>query len=130
MPPKVDSEAITRGIRVHAVAKFMPEHSAPDSGRYMYTYQITITNEGDKKAQLISRHWIIIDSNGKREDVYGPGVVGETPVIDAGEKYSYHSFCPLGTDFGTMEGSFQMVTEDGDPFEVIISRFYLAANNG
>lgn len=129
MPSKVDSEIVTEGIRVHAAAKFMPEHSAPESGRYMYTYQITITNEGDRKAQLLSRHWIIIDSNGKREDVYGPGVVGETPVIEAGGKYSYHSFCPLATDFGTMEGSFQMVRDDGEHFEVKISRFYLAANH-
>lgn len=125
MPSQVSSEIVTEGIRVRAEPQYLAERSIPEQGQFLFTYKITLTNEGDEWAKLKSRHWIIIDSDGKREDVYGPGVVGEEPELAPGDSYAYSSFCPLATDFGTMEGSFSMVRRDGTPFEIRIGRFYL-----
>ena len=126
--PQIDSDTITQGIRVKAVAWYMPEHSNPEQNRFFFSYRISITNEGDSAARLLSRHWIIIDSHGKRTDVKGPGVVGHTPRLEPGESFKYNSFCPLETDFGTMEGFFQMKRDDGESFDSEIGRFYLASN--
>jgi len=120
------SEIITEGIRIKVQPRFLPERSIPDERQFLFTYDITIANEGSEWAKLKSRHWIIIDSEGKREDVFGPGVVGEEPELEPGEVFNYASFCPLATDFGTMEGSFSMVRRDGQPFEARVARFYLA----
>jgi len=128
MPDPIHSSTITEGIRVRAEAAYMPEHSSPGDERYFFSYRIVIVNEGDSPAQLISRHWIIIDSHGKQTEVRGPGVVGHTPRLEAGEDFEYTSFCPLTTDFGTMEGSYQMRRDDGETFDVKIGRFYLASN--
>lgn len=128
MPVTVDSEIVTEGIRVKAEPYFLLAKSAPAENLYTFGYKITLTNEGLAWAKLKSRHWIIIDSDGKRDDVYGPGVVGEEPELEPGESYSYSSFCPLATNFGTMEGSFSMVRRDGESFEVRIARFYLTTN--
>lgn len=122
------SEFLTDGIRVKAEPHYLPERSIPEEHQFLFTYKITLSNEGTEWAKLKARHWIIIDSDGKREDVYGPGVVGEEPELEPGAIYSYSSFCPIATDFGTMEGSFSMIRRDGQPFEVRIARFYLAAN--
>ncbi len=128
MPATADSEIVTEGIRVKAEPHYLAERSIPEDGQCLFTYKITLVNEGDSWAKLKSRHWIIIDSDGHREDVYGPGVVGEEPELEPGATYSYSSFCPLATNFGTMEGSFSMVRRDGAPFEVRVARFYLTVN--
>lgn len=128
MPTSTHSEVVTEGIRVKAEPHYLAERSIPDEGRFVFTYKITLTNEGASWAKLKGRHWVIIDSEGRREDVYGPGVVGEEPELSPGQSYSYHSFCPLSTNFGTMEGSFSMVREDGTPFEIRVARFYLAVD--
>lgn len=128
MPTTANSEIVTEGIRVRAEPHYLADRSDPENGEYLFTYRITLTNEGTEWAKLKARHWIIIDSDGKREDVYGPGVVGEEPELEPGESYSYWSFCPLHTNFGTMEGSFSMIRRDGTPFEIRIARFYLTTN--
>jgi ApaG protein len=128
MPTNANSEIVTEGIRVRAEPRYLPERSNPENHQYLFAYRITLVNEGSEWAKLKARHWIIIDSDGKREDVYGPGVVGEEPELEPGDSYSYSSFCPLCTNFGTMEGSFSMVRRDGTPFEVRVARFYLSTN--
>ena len=93
---------------------------------YFFSYHVTIKNEGDLAAQLISRYWHITDGNGNTEDIHGPGVVGKQPHLSLGESFEYTSFCPLKTPVGTMEGSFQMLGEDGVHYDAIIKPFRLA----
>jgi ApaG protein len=119
------SDSTTHGIRVGATAYYLPEQSDHDQRRHVFGYTIVVANNSDKPAQLVSRHWIIIDAYGRREDVEGPGVVGQTPRIAPGEAFKYQSFCPLRTTWGTMEGIYQMRHDDGQIFEVQIARFYL-----
>ena len=116
------------GILVTATPVYLPEQSDPGMPRYVFRYTILIKNEGDAPAQLVSRHWVIIDANGRREDVEGPGVVGATPRLEPGKSFEYQSFCPLKTKWGTMEGTYQMKRDDGQIFEVAIDRFYLRTN--
>ena len=118
------SEALTRGVRVEVAAQYSPDHSRPGN-RWFFLYTITITNEGEETLQLVSRHWVITDGAGKVEEVRGLGVVGEQPVLDPGDSYQYTSGCPLPTPFGTMEGSYQMVTGSGERFEADIAQFFL-----
>lgn len=120
------SEAVTRGIRVTAVASFHPERSSSKDQYFFFSYQITIRNEGERTVQLLSRHWKIQDANGNQEEVIGLGVVGEQPVIPPGEEFTYSSFCPLRTEVGSMQGTYQMVTADGERFEAVIAPFTLA----
>lgn len=122
------SDTITDGIRVEAVAWYRPDQSNPESNRYLFSYRIRLSNEGPAWAKLRSRHWIIINANGDRQDVQGPGVVGETPELTSGDVFEYSSFCPLDTEWGTMEGTYEMVREDGTQFDAVIGRFYLAVN--
>ena len=119
------SDITTDGIRVGATAYYMPEQSDPDQRRYAFGYTIVIANNNDRAVQLMSRHWIIIDAYGRREDVEGPGVVGQTPRLEPGQAFKYQSFCPLRTVWGTMEGAYQMRHDNGETFEVKIARFYL-----
>lgn len=128
MSTRTDSETVTRGIRVSVRPQFEPDHSEPGENRYIFSYHVTITNEGDVPVTLLNRHWIIINDDGDREDVNGPGVVGFTPTIQPGEHFEYSSYCPLNTAFGTMEGSYGMVSANGDGFDVSIGRFYLVAD--
>lgn len=120
------SEATTRGIRVRAESFYVEERSSPAEGYYFFAYKIRIDNVGTDTAQLVSRHWIITDGNGQREEVRGAGVVGEQPWLAPGGSFEYTSFCPLATSVGAMQGSYQMVTEDGDGFEAEIAPFTLA----
>ncbi len=120
------SETVTRGIRVRTQPFYVPDQSDPEGGRWLFAYQITISNESKIPVQLLSRHWIIIDGDGDREDVQGPGVVGETPIIQPGRSYTYTSACPLETPWGTMEGTYQMRDADGERFDALIGRFTLA----
>lgn len=117
------SEVTTRGIRVLVECRHSREHSRPAVWFFLYT--VTITNDGDDSVQLISRHWIIRDGNGRVEEVRGPGVVGDQPLLAPGDSYEYTSGCPLPTPFGSMRGSYQMVTEGGEPFEAEIAEFVL-----
>jgi ApaG protein len=120
------SKAETRGVVVQVKSTFVPEQSQPLQQRWFFAYRIRITNQGEETVQLISRHWIITDANGRIEEVVGPGVVGEQPVLRSGESFEYTSFCPLGTPFGTMRGAYQMTTEDGEEFDAEIAAFDLS----
>ena len=117
------SEAITEGIRVEVKARYAPEHAEP--AHWFFLYTIRVSNEGPETVQLLSRHWVIRDATGRIEEVRGPGVVGEQPVIEPGESYEYTSGCPLPTPFGSMEGSYQLVTESGIEFDAQIAEFML-----
>ena len=117
------SEAITQGVRVLVESRFAPEHSAGD--RWFFLYTVTISNEGAESVQLVSRHWVIQDATGHVEEVAGEGVVGEQPVLAPGESFEYTSGCPLPTPFGSMEGTYQMVTESGGQFDAEIAEFGL-----
>jgi ApaG protein len=120
------SEAVTRGVRVIAVATYHPERSSTKEHYFFFSYQVTIRNESQETVQLLSRHWKIQDANGNQEEVIGPGVVGEQPMISPGEEFTYSSFCPLRTEVGSMHGTYQMITADGEPFDAVIAPFTLA----
>ncbi len=120
------SEANTRGVVVHVKSSFVPERSEPLQNRWFFTYRIKISNRGNEVVQLVSRHWIISDANGNVEEVKGPGVVGQQPVLEPGEAFEYTSFCPLSTPFGSMRGSYQMTTEHGVTFDAEIGAFELS----
>ena len=120
------SEATTRGVRVAVVSEYVPDQSRPQEQHWFFVYTITIRNEGPEAVQLISRHWIITDASGRVEEVRGPGVVGEQPVLEPRESFTYTSGCPLKTSFGTMEGTYQMVTQSGDAFDATIAPFTLS----
>ncbi len=122
----VDSEATTRGIEVIVQSSYVPERSQPSQGRWFFSYHIRISNNGTVPVQLLNRHWVITDAHGRVEEVRGPGVIGEQPLMGPGESFEYTSFCPLATPFGTMEGSYEMVTEDGERFWARIGRFTLS----
>jgi ApaG protein len=120
------SEAVTRNIRVSVVAEYSAERSQPQQHQWFFLYTIRITNEGQETVQLLSRHWIITNAEGLVEEVRGAGVVGEQPVLAPGESFTYTSGCPLRTAFGTMEGTYQMITRDGERFDARIAAFTLS----
>jgi ApaG protein len=120
------SEAITHGVRVRVTPEYSSGHSRPESAQWFYLYTVRIENQGDKTVQLVSRHWIITDANGKVEEVQGPGVVGRQPVLAPGESFEYTSGCPLSTPFGSMHGTYKMVLESGDSFNATIAPFALS----
>jgi ApaG protein len=120
------SDTTTHGIRVQVRSRYLPERSAPREGQYLFAYHITISNVGEDTAQLISRHWYITNADGQTEEVEGPGVVGEQPVLAPGTSFEYTSFCPLKTSVGSMHGTYTMVTTGGTTFEARISPFTLA----
>jgi ApaG protein len=121
-----DSTATTRGVKVTVRSNYVPERSQPAAGRWFFAYRIRITNRGAVPVRLLNRHWVITDAHGEVEEVRGPGVVGEQPTLAPGESFEYTSFCPLPTPFGTMEGSYEMVTADGERFWADIGRFTLS----
>ncbi|MCH2160274.1 MAG: Co2+/Mg2+ efflux protein ApaG [Phycisphaerales bacterium] len=120
------SVTLTEGIEVTVSPSFLPEHSDPESGRWIFAYQVVIENRSKTAWTLRSRHWLIIDGDGEQHDVRGPGVVGLQPKIDPGSTFSYSSFCPLPTAWGTMEGSFLLQDEAGSELIARISRFFLS----
>ncbi len=120
------SEAVTRGIRIRVRSLYVPERSQPESSSWFFVYNVQISNEGAVAAQLISRHWVITDANGRVQEVKGPGVVGEQPNLAPGESFEYTSACPLATPFGSMHGTYQMVTQEGAQFDAEIAPFTLA----
>ena len=125
-PGRGGSVTISEGIRVAVSPAFLPEHSDLEEGRYVFSYRIKLANESAERVQLLSRRWIIIDGEGNRSEVEGEGVVGQQPVIEPGQSYSYSSFCPLNTPWGTMEGWYTFRDQTGREFQVEIGRFYLA----
>src|SRR5690606_21622215 len=110
-PTMPDSSlAVTRNIRVSVQARYVEQRSRPEDGLWFFAYHVELENLGDETVQLISRHWVITDGDARVEEVRGPGVVGEQPILEPGDTFQYTSACPLPTSFGTMHGSYQMVT--------------------
>ena len=124
--PRTASSTTTRGIRIEVRSEFLPERSSPRDGSYLFQYDVRISNVGSETAQLIAREWIITNADGEVERVKGPGVIGEQPVLAPGTSFEYTSYCPLKTAVGSMQGSYQMVTADGERFDAAISPFTLA----
>lgn len=119
------SVAITQGIRVAVRPFYLAEESDPQNDRYVFAYEITISNEGEAPAQLLDRHWVIKDAFQRVEEVQGPGVVGQTPYLAPGESFTYQSYCPLRTVYGFMRGEYGMIRPDGTRFEATIAPFVL-----
>ena len=120
------STALTNGIMVTVKSEYIPERSSLSSRQYAFSYTVRIENQGDETAQLRSRHWIITDGNGSVQEVRGDGVVGAQPVLHPGDNFEYTSWCVLATPSGTMRGTYQMVTDRGQPFDADIAPFRLA----
>ncbi|MEM7776761.1 MAG: Co2+/Mg2+ efflux protein ApaG [Pseudomonadota bacterium] len=118
-------EAVTNGVRVRVEPDFDPQRSDPDESYYFWLYTIEISNDGEVPVQLMERHWRITDSLGTTEEVQGPGVVGQTPLLAPGESFTYTSGCPLRTPSGIMLGTYRMIDDTGDAFEVEIPAFSL-----
>jgi len=120
------SLAVTRNIRVSVDTAYVPGRSAPQKNLFFFTYHVTIRNEGPVPVQLLTRHWTITDGTGRVEEVRGPGVVGAQPRLEPGDTFQYTSFCPLPTQVGSMVGTYQMVNDRGETFDVNIAPFTLA----
>lgn len=118
-------ETVTDGVRVRVIPEYEEDQSEPEDAYYFWTYTVEILNERETAIQLRSRLWQITNANGQTEEVRGPGVVGQTPTIEAGQSFSYTSGCPLTTASGIMVGSYQMSDEDGALFDVAIPAFSL-----
>lgn len=137
--PRSGSDAVTSGVRVTVQPSYSSIDSDPVNNYFKFVYRIRITNESETPVQLVSRHWIIVDADGERQEVRGEGVVGQQPVLAPGKSFEYASFCPLPTSWGTMEGTYTMrrirpaTDADGkqpgsaraDEFDVRIARFFL-----
>lgn len=123
------SNSHTYAIAITVDTRYLSEQSDPDAGRYAFAYTVHIRNTGDVPAQLLDRHWKIIDGNGKVQEVKGPGVIGEQPLIGPGATYTYTSGCLLETPVGAMEGSYGMRATDGHSFQAPIALFRLAKPN-
>ena len=120
------SEALTRSVRVHVDCRYSPERSEPARHEWFFLYTVRITNEGDETVELKNRHWIITNAHGTVQEVRGPGVVGQQPRLRRGETFEYTSGCPLDTAFGSMRGTYELVTVDtGEHFDVEIAPFAL-----
>jgi ApaG protein len=118
-------ESLTRGIRIRVTPQYIEDQSTPEEGEFFWAYTVDIANESEETVQLRSRVWRITDGHGRTEEVRGPGVVGETPVIQPGNSFSYTSGCPLRTSSGIMAGSYQMADANGQLFNVEIPTFSL-----
>ena len=119
------SNVLSSGVRVVVESLYLEQHSKPERDRYLFVYLVKITNEGPRPVQLLDRHWVITDAYGHTEEVRGPGVIGETPLLAPKSSHTYRSFCPLSTPWGAMEGSYGMVDMEGEHFRVTVGRFDL-----
>jgi ApaG protein len=119
------SEAVTKHIRVRVETEYAPSRSNPKRNHWFFLYTIRLTNEGRHTVQLIGRHWIITDAMGQVEEVRGLGVVGKQPVLEPGETFEYTSGCELRTPFGSMRGTYQMMNDKKENFEIEIPMFTL-----
>ncbi len=117
--------AVTRDIEITVLPEFVPDRSDADEGHYFWAYTVEIANQGTTTVQVTARHWKITDANGRLEEVKGAGVVGEQPVLKPGETFRYTSGCPLGTSSGIMTGTYRVVDESGEVYEVAIPTFSL-----
>ena len=117
--------AVTRNIEVVVTPRFVADRSSPENNYFFWAYTISITNKGTETVQLKTRHWRITDAHGRRQEVRGAGVIGEEPVLKAGEAFEYTSGVPLQTSSGFMTGSYGMVTVGGEHFDVDIPAFSL-----
>ena len=126
MPAPI-SEAVTHSIRVEVMSQYSPENSRPQQDVWVFEYTVRITNQGTETVQLLSRHWIITDGLDHVEEVKGPGVIGEQPILAPGESFKYSSWCPLKTPTGTMRGTYQMTSAGGTEFDIEIAPFALKA---
>jgi len=120
----------THGIAVTVQPIFLEDQSEPDDGRYFWAYHVEIENVGNDVAQLLSRHWRIVDARGQAHDVIGDGVVGEQPVLSPGDAFEYTSGTPLNTSSGFMSGSFRMIGAAGEMFDVTVPAFSLDSHTG
>jgi len=120
------SKVTTRGVLVDVRSAYVPGRSSPDEDYYFFAYRVRITNTGTVPVKLLSRHWIITDGSGRVEEVKGPGVVGEQPLLTKGQSFEYTSACPLRTPVGAMHGTYQMLTAEGETFDAEIAPFTLA----
>ena len=136
----LSEESTTQGIEVRVRSFFVRDHSDIRAGRYFFSYQIQIKNTGERTVQLLNRHWVITDGNGRVEEVRGPGVVGQQPKLSPGDSFEYESFCPLQTPTGSMRGSFEFqnlefplsdLPTEGTAklFDVEIPQFFLVEPN-
>jgi ApaG protein len=121
--------ATTRAIAVTVKPQYLPDQSEPNKAQYVWAYQVRIENKGDVAVQLRSRHWKITDGLGRLQEVKGPGVVGKTPRLRPGEVFEYTSGSSLSTSSGFMGGTYQMVSESGENFDVEIPTFSLDTPN-
>jgi ApaG protein len=119
-------DADSQAIRIEVETAYLDEQSDPKERRYVFSYTITIRNEGSVSARLLTRHWVITDANGKVQEVRGDGVVGEQPHLKPGQGFRYSSGAVLETPVGAMQGSYQMVTDGGMRFDAPIAAFRLA----
>jgi ApaG protein len=126
LKPHTMAEIRKYHITVTAKTHYIPEQSDEAAERYVFSYTITISNTGQIAAQLISRHWQITDAHQKVQEVRGLGVVGEQPLLKPGDSFEYTSGTAVSTPVGAMKGSYQMVAEDGSPFEAEIPEFILS----
>lgn len=115
----------TNGVRVDVTVEYVAEKSTPALNQYLFAYEITVSNENPEAVQLLHRHWTITDALGRVEEVKGPGVIGKQPRLKPGESFTYDSFCPLPTPFGSMRGVFKMMRDNGAIFEVEVPLFSL-----
>ena len=121
--------AITHDFHVSAVSRYIPKRSNRNIPVFFFAYWVSITNKGIKPAQLLNRYWHITDADGRINEVKGEGIVGEKPHFQPGQNFEYNSFCPLPTEFGFMQGHYDMVGEDETIFQIDIPQFRLSIPN-
>jgi ApaG protein len=113
-------------VDVNVVTRYLPEQSQPEQNRFAFAYTVTVTNNGQVPAKLLSRHWIITNGDGRVQEVRGAGVIGQQPLIEPGQSHTYSSGTVMSSRVGTMQGSYQMLAEDGKRFDATIAPFRLA----
>ncbi|MGB4075561.1 Co2+/Mg2+ efflux protein ApaG [Pseudomonas sp.] len=113
-------------VDVSVATRYLPEQSQPEQNRFAFAYTVTVSNNGELPAKLLSRHWVITDGDGRVQEVRGAGVVGQQPLIEAGASHTYSSGTVMATRVGIMQGSYQMLAEDGKRFDALIAPFRLA----
>jgi ApaG protein len=118
-------EQTTRNITVFVEPQFLENQSKPDEGQFVWSYTIVVRNTGQESVKLLTRHWVITDGIGRKQEVRGDGVIGEQPVLQPNTQFQYTSGCPLNTPSGVMQGSYGMINEKGEHFEIAIPAFSL-----
>lgn len=119
-------KSLAEHIRIQTISEYLPDHSQLEQSRFAFAYTITISNLCTMAARLLTRHWVITDANGQVQEVHGKGVIGEQPLIQPKRFFRYTSGTVLPTPVGTMQGTYEMITEAGEMFEVVIPTFRLA----